>query len=53
MKTLFFALVAVIALSACSQPKDIYFNGSEGSHSGLKYDQSSQSHRREKNRSCG
>ena len=38
MKTLFFALVAVIALSACSQPKDIYFNGSEGSHSGLKYD---------------
>ena len=44
MKTLFFALVAVIALSACSQPKDIYFNGSEGSRSGLKYDQSSRTH---------
>lgn len=38
MKTLFFVLISVLALAACSQSKDIYFNGSEGSHSGLKYD---------------
>lgn len=42
MKTLLLALTAALALTACSQPKDIYFNGSEGSHSGLKYDQSNQ-----------
>ncbi len=40
MKKLLFVLAAVLTVTACSQPKDIYFNGSEGSGSGLKYDQS-------------
>lgn len=43
MKKLLFILAGVLAVAACSQPKDIYFNGSEGSHSGLKYDQSTSS----------
>ncbi|WP_204100952.1 hypothetical protein [Aggregatibacter aphrophilus] len=38
MKKLFLLLAGILTLTACSQPKDIYFNGSEGSHSGLKYD---------------
>lgn len=40
MKKLLSILAVVLTLTACSQPKDIYFNGSEGSRSGLKYDQS-------------
>ena len=38
MKKLLFILAGILAITACSQPKDIYYNGSEGSHSGLKYD---------------
>lgn len=38
MKKLILILTAILTITACSQPKDIYFNGSEGSHSGLKYD---------------
>jgi len=38
MKKLLLVLAGILTLVACSQPKDIYFNGSEGSHSGLKYD---------------
>ncbi|AEW78050.1 hypothetical protein [Aggregatibacter actinomycetemcomitans] len=40
MKKLLFVLAGILTIAACSQPKDIYFNGSEGSHSGLKYDKS-------------
>lgn len=43
MKKLILVAVTALFISACSQPKDIYFNGSEGSHSGLKYDKSSES----------
>lgn len=43
MKKLFFVLFGVLTITACSQPKDIYFNGAEGSRSGLKYDQNSRS----------
>ncbi|STO53914.1 Uncharacterised protein [Canicola haemoglobinophilus] len=43
MKKLLWTLAAALLLCACSQPKDIYFNGSEGSHSGLKFDKSSSS----------
>ncbi|TCK70325.1 lipoprotein [Lonepinella koalarum] len=37
MKKLLFITLSVLVLAACSQPKDIYFNGAEGSGSGLKY----------------
>jgi len=40
MKKLLLLLAGILTLVACSQPKDIYFNGSEGSHSGLKIRQS-------------
>lgn len=40
MKKIIFLLLGVIAITACSQPKDIYFNGAEGSHSGVRYNQS-------------
>ena len=43
MKKLMITLFAILTITACSQPKDIYFNGSEGSHSGLKYDKANQS----------
>ncbi|PVX33073.1 hypothetical protein C8D76_10939 [Pasteurella langaaensis DSM 22999] len=43
MKKLILAALAVLFIAACSQPKDIYFNGSEGSHSGLKYDKANAS----------
>lgn len=38
MKKLILVMLCISAVTACSQPKDIYFNGSDGSHSGLKYD---------------
>ncbi|MDD7426416.1 MAG: hypothetical protein PUJ68_05870 [[Actinobacillus] rossii] len=38
MKKFILVVVSVAFIAACSQPKDIYFNGSDGSHSGLKYD---------------
>ena len=38
MKKLILVFTAILPITACSQPKDIYFNGSEGSHSGLKFD---------------
>lgn len=34
-------VVATLLITACSQPKDIYFNGGENSHSGMKYDKAS------------
>lgn len=40
MKKLLLVLAGIFTVVACSQPKDIYFNGSEGSHSGWKYDRS-------------
>lgn len=43
MKKLLWIFAASLLISACNQPKDIYFNGSEGSHSGLKFDKSSSS----------
>ena len=43
MKKLILVAIAAAFVAACSQPKDIYFNGSEGSHSVLKYDKTSQS----------
>ena len=43
MKKLAFLLASSLLIVACSQPKDIYFNGSEGSHSGLKYDKANKS----------
>lgn len=41
MKKLMLFLASALLLCACSQPKDIYFNGGEGSHSGMKYDKAS------------
>ncbi len=38
MKKFIFVTLLATLLSACTQGKDIYFNGSEGSHSGLKLD---------------
>lgn len=38
MKKTILLLVGILAVSACSQPKNVYFNGSEGSNSGLKYE---------------
>ncbi|WP_439258245.1 hypothetical protein [Lonepinella sp. BR2271] len=43
MKKLVLVMLTACVLVACSQPKDIYFNGAEGSHSGIKYDKSSES----------
>lgn len=38
MKNIMLVLMATLMFTACSQPKDIYFNGSEGSNSGIKYE---------------
>ncbi|MDU8923946.1 hypothetical protein RYD26_03300 [Pasteurellaceae bacterium LIM206] len=37
MKRVVMLVMSVFMLAACTQGKDIYFNGSEGSHSGMKY----------------
>ncbi|BFU59605.1 MULTISPECIES: hypothetical protein [Rodentibacter] len=37
MKKLFLVIAGVLIISACAN-KDVYFNGSEGSHSGMKFD---------------
>ncbi|WP_314282615.1 membrane lipoprotein lipid attachment site-containing protein [Haemophilus sputorum] len=37
MKKIILLLVSVLAISACSQSKNVYFNGAEGSHSGIRY----------------
>ena len=37
MKKVVLLLVSVLAITACSQSKNIYFNGAEGSHSGIRY----------------
>ncbi|WP_165820466.1 hypothetical protein [Haemophilus parahaemolyticus] len=37
MKKNIFLLMSVFSIAACSQSKNIYFNGAEGSHSGLRY----------------
>lgn len=37
MKKLILIVVATLVISACAN-KDVYFNGSEGSHSGMKFD---------------
>ncbi len=43
MKKMILLVVAAAFIAACSQPKDIYINGSEGSHSGLKYNKADKS----------
>ncbi|AAU37733.1 MULTISPECIES: hypothetical protein [Basfia] len=42
MKKLFLVMLAATFVTACAN-KDIYFNGSEGSNSGLKYDHNTDS----------
>lgn len=37
MKKIAFLLLGVLTITACSQSKNIYFNGAEGSHSGIRY----------------
>lgn len=37
MKKIILTLITTFILSACSQSKHVYFNGSEGSNSGIKY----------------
>lgn len=37
MKKWLFVIAAAFVVSACAN-KDIYFNGAEGSHSGMKFD---------------
>ncbi|EGV05196.1 putative lipoprotein [Haemophilus pittmaniae HK 85] len=37
MKKLFLIVAAALVISACAG-KDVYFNGAEGSHSGMKLD---------------
>ena len=37
MKKLLLIMASVLVMSACAN-KDVYFNGSEGSHSGIKFD---------------
>ena len=37
MKKIVLLLVSVLAITACSQSKNIYYNGAEGSHSGIRY----------------
>ncbi|WP_179109937.1 hypothetical protein [Rodentibacter ratti] len=37
MKKLLFVVVGALLISACAN-KDVYFNGSEESHSGMKFD---------------
>ncbi|MDG2944099.1 hypothetical protein P7L91_04705 [Bisgaard Taxon 10/6] len=43
MKKMILLVVTAAFIAACSQPKDIYINGSEGSHSGLKYNKADKS----------
>ena len=37
MKKLLLIVIGALVISACAN-KDVYFNGSEGSHSGIKFD---------------
>ncbi|OOF58960.1 hypothetical protein [Rodentibacter myodis] len=37
MKKLLLVIIGAFIISACAN-KDVYFNGSEGSHSGMKFD---------------
>ena len=37
MKKLILIVIGALVISACAN-KDVYFNGSEGSHSGMKFD---------------
>ena len=37
MKKLLLIVIGALVISACAN-KDVYFNGSEGSHSGMKFD---------------
>lgn len=37
MKKTIFLLMSIFSIAACSQSKNIYLNGAEGSHSGLRY----------------
>lgn len=38
MKQITLLLLGILMLSACSQSKTVYFNGAEGSRSGIKYE---------------
>ena len=40
MKKWLFIIAGVLIISACAN-KDVYFNGAEGSHSGVKFDKDS------------
>ncbi|WP_158078213.1 lipoprotein [Haemophilus paracuniculus] len=42
MKKLLIIALTTLVVTACSQPKNIYFNGSEGSNSGIKYNPTSE-----------
>lgn len=37
MKKITLLILGILAITACSQSKNIYFNGAEGSHSGVRY----------------
>lgn len=38
MKKIGLFLLVILAISACSQSKTVYFNGADGSNSGIKYE---------------
>ncbi|EFN00971.1 hypothetical protein AP460_00873 [Actinobacillus pleuropneumoniae] len=38
MKKVILLIASILAISACSQSKNVYFNGAEGSNSGIKYE---------------
>ena len=40
MKKLILIVIGALVISACAN-KDVYFNGAEGSHSGVKFDKDS------------
>lgn len=41
MKKVIFLVASILVISACSQSKNVYFNGTEGSNSGIKYESTS------------
>ncbi|EFX91700.1 Uncharacterised protein [Actinobacillus ureae] len=41
MEKVIFLVASILVNSACSQSKNVYFNGTEGSNSGIKYESTS------------